>query len=49
MPEIIKLLREERNFNLLESIFKYFEAVSNDEDTNLMNLFSVTVLEIPRE
>jgi hypothetical protein len=46
MPEIIKLLREERNINLLESIFKYFEEVSNDEDAHLMNLFSVTVLEI---
>ncbi|MCM3293459.1 resolvase [Paenibacillus sp. MER 180] len=46
MPEIIKLLREERNINLLESIFKYFEEVSNDEDAHLMNVFSVTVLEI---
>lgn len=46
MPEIIKLLSEERNINLLESIFKYFEEVSNDEDAHLMNVFSVTVLEI---
>lgn len=46
MPEIIKLLSEERNINLLESIFKYFEEVSNDEDAHLKNIFSITVLEI---
>jgi len=46
MPEIIKLLKEEKNINLLESIFKYFDEVSNDEDAHSMNLFSVTVLEI---
>ncbi|MFS0871810.1 resolvase [Paenibacillus xylanilyticus] len=46
MPEIIRLLREEKNINLLEQIFKYFEEVSNDEDAHLMNVFSVTVLEI---
>jgi len=46
MPEIIKLLSEERNINLLDKIFKYFEEVSKDEDAHLMNLFSVTVLEI---
>ncbi|WP_238557992.1 DUF7674 family protein [Paenibacillus shenyangensis] len=46
MPEVIKLLSEEKNINLLESIFKYFEEVSNDEDAYLMNVFSVTVLEI---
>ncbi|WP_379143211.1 resolvase [Paenibacillus sp. sgz500992] len=46
MPEIIKLLSGERNINLLESIFNYFEEVSNCEDTQLKNVFSVTVLEI---
>ncbi|WP_426449740.1 DUF7674 family protein [Paenibacillus sp. S-38] len=46
MPEIIKLLKEEKNINLLESIFKYFDEVSNDKDAHLMNLFSVTVLEV---
>ncbi|WP_138756253.1 DUF7674 family protein [Paenibacillus sinopodophylli] len=46
MPEIIKLLSEEKNINLLDNIFKYFEELSNDEDAHLMNLFSVTVLEI---
>ncbi|KUP20454.1 resolvase [Paenibacillus sp. DMB5] len=46
MPEIIKLLKEERNINLLEIIFEYFEGISNDEDAHLINVFSVTVLEI---
>lgn len=46
MPEIIKLLSGERNINLLESIFNYFEEVSNCEDAQLKNVFSVTVLEI---
>ncbi len=46
MPEIIKLLKEERNINLLEIIFEFFEGISNDEDAHLINVFSVTVLEI---
>ncbi|MGF7032568.1 hypothetical protein J2T17_003491 [Paenibacillus mucilaginosus] len=46
MPEIIKLLKEEKNIKLLESVFKYFDEVSNDRDAYLMNLFSVTVLEV---
>lgn len=46
MPEIIKLLSKERNVNLLERIFKYFEEVSDCEDDHLNNVFSVTVLEI---
>ncbi|MFF2482309.1 resolvase [Paenibacillus sp. NPDC058071] len=46
MPKIIKLLSEESNIKLLESIFKYFEEVSNDEDAHLKNIFLITVLEI---
>lgn len=46
MPEIIKLLSEERNIDLLKSVFKYFEGVSNCEDAHLINIFSITVLEI---
>ncbi|MBA2937058.1 resolvase [Paenibacillus sp. CGMCC 1.16610] len=45
MPEIIKLLSENRNIKLLESIFDYFEEVSNCKDMHLINVFSVTVLE----
>ena len=46
MPKIINLLSEEKNIKLLESIFKYFEEVSNDNDTHLKNVFSTTVLEV---
>lgn len=46
MPELIKLLSENKNINLLESIFNYFEEVSNYEDKHLLNIFSVGVLEV---
>ncbi|CAM4339421.1 hypothetical protein FHS16_002609 [Paenibacillus endophyticus] len=46
MPKIIKLLSEEKNINLLESIFKYFEEVSTDKDVHLKSIFSTTVLEV---
>lgn len=46
MPDIIKLLSEDKNTKLLERIFDYFEEVSNCEDNHLINIFSVTVLEI---
>lgn len=46
MPEILKLLNGERNISLLESIFNYFEEVSNCEDVQLKNVFISTVLEI---
>lgn len=46
MPEIIKLLTEEKDVKLLKSIFDYFEEVSDCNDRTLVNNFSVTVLEI---
>ncbi|MGO4543013.1 DUF7674 family protein [Paenibacillus sp. 2TAB19] len=46
MPYIIMLLKENRNTKLLESIFDYFEEVSNCKDDHLINVFSSTVLEI---
>jgi len=46
MPEILKLLSEDANTKLLKRIFDYFEEVSNCEDNYLLNIFSVTVLEI---
>jgi len=46
MPEIIKLLKTEKNIELLKSIFEYFEGVSNSTDGQLVDNFSVTVLEI---
>jgi hypothetical protein len=46
MPEILELLSENTDVNLLKSVFDYFEEVSNSEDSHLLNLFSITVLEI---
>ncbi|MEA5095217.1 hypothetical protein SDC9_157500 [bioreactor metagenome] len=46
MPEILKLLSEDSNVELLSHIFDYFEEVCNSEDNYLLNIFSVTVLEI---
>lgn len=46
MPEVIELLSGERNISLLKSMFNYFEEVSNCEDVELKNVFSITVLEI---
>ncbi|HBV68409.1 MAG TPA: resolvase [Clostridiales bacterium] len=46
MPEIIKLLSEDTNIKLLKHIFDYFEEVSNYEDDYLLNIFSITVLEM---
>lgn len=46
MPPILKLLRENKESQLLESIFKYFEEIVNGNDSHLINVFSITVLEI---
>lgn len=46
MPEIIKLLEKNENVNLLSDIFNYFEEVSNCDDEYLLNIFSITALEV---
>ena len=46
MPQILNLLSYNTDANLLKRIFDYFEEVSNSEDSYLLNIFSVTVLEI---
>lgn len=46
MPDIIKLLSENKNVELLKTIFSYFEDVSNNAEMDLLNDFSVTVLEL---
>jgi F0F1-type ATP synthase delta subunit len=46
MPEIIKLLSEDKDIKLLKRIFDYFEEISNCEDNHLINIFSITVLEV---
>ncbi len=46
MPPILKLLSENREQQLLESIFKYFEEIVNSDDSHLINVLSITVLEM---
>ena len=46
MPKILTLLSENKNSQLLENIFRYFEKVVNSNDSHLVNIFSITVLEI---
>lgn len=46
MPTILKLLSENKEQQLLESIFKYFEEIVNSDDLHLINVLSITVLEI---
>ena len=46
MPEIINLLCKETDIKLIKGIFDYFEEVSNFGDNHLLNIFSITALEI---
>lgn len=46
MPPILALLSENKDSQLLERIFKYFEKIVNSDDAHLINIFSITVLEI---
>lgn len=45
IPEIINLLKNDKNISLLENIFNYFEKVSNSNDSYLKNIFEITILE----
>lgn len=46
MPEVIKLLRKDEDIELLNRIFSYFEEVSLCKNEELLNTFTITVLEI---
>ena len=46
MPLILNLLSENREQQLLENIFKYFEEIVNSDDLHLINVLSITVLEM---
>ena len=46
MPEIIKLLKENTEVKLLGEIFAFFEDVLNFGDEHLINIFSITTLEV---
>lgn len=46
MPQILILLIENKKNKLLWDIFNYFEEIVNGNDSHLINIFSITVLEI---
>ena len=46
MPKVIKLLKENDDRAKLEELFSYFENVVLNADEILLNIFSITVLEI---
>lgn len=45
-PEIIDLLQESQDEKFLYKVFEYFEDISNRGDKHLIELFSITILEI---
>ena len=46
MPKVIDLIKKDSEKEKLQNIFDYFEDVSNNADEYLLNVFSVTTLEI---
>lgn len=46
MPPILTLLSENKDSQLLERIFEYFEEIVNSDNLHLINIFSITVLEM---
>lgn len=46
MPFILTLLSENREQQLLENIFMYFEEILNSDDSHLINVLSITFLEM---
>lgn len=46
MPQILMLLAKNENPELLKKVFRYFEEIVSGDDTDLINVFSITVLEI---
>ena len=45
LPEIINLLKANRNIEVLESLFNYFEEIVSGNNIQLINTLSVTILE----
>lgn len=46
MPEVLKILLENQDITKLKELFAFFEHVVAEGDENLINIFSITVLEI---
>lgn len=46
MPKVLELLNVNNDFILLKRIFNYFEDVANCGEEYIINLFTITVLEV---
>lgn len=46
MPEVLKILLENQDITKLRELFAFFEHVVVEGDEKLINIFSITVLEI---
>lgn len=46
MPKLINLLEKGEDDDLLMKIFDYFEEIASCDDAYLLNIFSITVLEM---
>lgn len=46
MPEILRLLAKNENSEELKNMFSYFEEIVDKNDSHLVNIFSITVLEV---
>lgn len=46
MPLILNLLSENKKQQLLQSIFEYFEEIVNSDNLHLINILSITALEM---
>lgn len=46
VPQILILLTENKKNKLLGDIFNYFEEIVSGDDSHLINIFFITVLEI---
>ena len=46
MPKILMLLAKNEDYELLKNMFSYFEEVVEKNDAHLVNVFSITILEI---
>lgn len=46
MPRILALLAKNENTEILKNMFNYFEDILSQNDSHLVNIFSITVLEI---
>lgn len=46
MPEIIKMIKDDKERNKLIDIFNYFEEIVSFGEEEIVNIFSITALEV---